>query len=147
MARWRSGLTHYPFTVAVSGVRIPYGSPQGSSLEVKQRADNAESGGSIPPFPTNLINTCRAYLVCKRVKQSQVRLLSCALVRFCTEVIECVDKWIKSGTFNIAEWSSLVARRAHNPKVPGAKPGSATIVLLVESRYNTVGFDSPMDAD
>ena len=47
----------------------------------------------------------------------------------------------------IAEWSSLVARRAHNPKVPGAKPGSATIVLLVESRYNTVGFDSPTDAD
>jgi hypothetical protein len=27
MARWRSGLTHQPFTLAVSGVRIPYGSP------------------------------------------------------------------------------------------------------------------------
>jgi len=27
MARWRSGLTHQPFTLAVSGVSIPYGSP------------------------------------------------------------------------------------------------------------------------
>ena len=28
---------------------------------------------------------------------------------------------------NIAEWSSLVARRAHNPKVVGSNPASATI--------------------
>ncbi len=28
--------------------------------------------------------------------------------------------------FNIAEWSSLVARRAHNPKVVGSNPASAT---------------------
>ena len=27
---------------------------------------------------------------------------------------------------NIAEWSSLVARRAHNPKVVGSNPSSAT---------------------
>ena len=27
---------------------------------------------------------------------------------------------------NIAEWSSLVARRAHNPKVVGSNPASAT---------------------
>ena len=27
----------------------------------------------------------------------------------------------------IAEWSSLVARRAHNPKVVGSNPASATI--------------------
>ena len=41
----------------------------------------------------------------------------------------------------------LVARKAHNLEVMGSKPISVTIVLLVESRYNTVGFDSPMDAD
>ena len=28
--------------------------------------------------------------------------------------------------FNIAEWSSLVARRAHNPKAVGSNPASAT---------------------
>ena len=28
---------------------------------------------------------------------------------------------------HIAEWSSLVARRAHNPKVVGSNPASATI--------------------
>ena len=28
--------------------------------------------------------------------------------------------------YNIAEWSSLVARRAHNPKVVGSNPSSAT---------------------
>ena len=30
------------------------------------------------------------------------------------------------GKFNIAEWSSPVARRAHNPKVVGSNPASAT---------------------
>ena len=30
------------------------------------------------------------------------------------------------GKVNIAEWSSLVARRAHNPKVVGSSPASAT---------------------
>ena len=30
----------------------------------------------------------------------------------------------------IAGWSSLVARRAHNPKVGGSNPPSATIVVL-----------------
>ena len=29
--------------------------------------------------------------------------------------------------FNIAGWSSLVARRAHNPKVVGSNPAPATI--------------------
>ena len=29
---------------------------------------------------------------------------------------------------NIAEWSSSVARRAHNPKVVGSNPASATKV-------------------
>ena len=29
--------------------------------------------------------------------------------------------------FYIAEWSSLVARRAHNPKVVGSNPSPATI--------------------
>ena len=28
----------------------------------------------------------------------------------------------------VAGWSSLVARRAHNPKVPGSNPGPATIL-------------------
>ena len=31
-----------------------------------------------------------------------------------------------SPPYNIAEWSSLVARRAHNPKVVGSNPASAT---------------------
>ena len=31
------------------------------------------------------------------------------------------------GKQNIAEWSSSVARRAHNPKVVGSNPSSATI--------------------
>ena len=29
---------------------------------------------------------------------------------------------------HIAEWSSLVARRAHNPKVAGPNPAPATII-------------------
>ena len=28
----------------------------------------------------------------------------------------------------VARWSSLVARRAHNPKVPGSNPGRATML-------------------
>ena len=33
---------------------------------------------------------------------------------------------------NIAGWSSLVARRAHNPKVVGSNPSPATIGLVVQ---------------
>ena len=33
---------------------------------------------------------------------------------------------INNEIYNIAEWSSLVARRAHNPKVGGSNPPSAT---------------------
>ena len=33
---------------------------------------------------------------------------------------------INNEVCNIAEWSSLVARRAHNPKVGGSNPPSAT---------------------
>ena len=39
--------------------------------------------------------------------------------------------------FNIAGWSSLVARRAHNPEVVGSNPSPAThaqIAQLVEQR-------------
>ena len=32
---------------------------------------------------------------------------------------------------NIAEWSSSVARRAHNPKVVGSNPASATIISRI----------------
>ena len=32
----------------------------------------------------------------------------------------------KKQSFHIAEWSSPVARRAHNPKVVGSNPASAT---------------------
>ena len=32
----------------------------------------------------------------------------------------------QEGKQNSAEWSSLVARRAHNPKVVGSNPASAT---------------------
>ncbi|CAN5441026.1 hypothetical protein BH24ACT7_BH24ACT7_23600 [soil metagenome] len=34
--------------------------------------------------------------------------------------------WVVSSTDNIAGWSSLVARRAHNPKVAGSNPAPAT---------------------
>ena len=34
---------------------------------------------------------------------------------------------------NIARWSSLVARRAHNPKVVGSNPAPATNLLEVSS--------------
>ena len=34
----------------------------------------------------------------------------------------------------IAEWSSPVARRAHNPKVVGSNPASATIRKSLESQ-------------
>ena len=42
------------------------------------------------------------------------------------------------GAYNGAEWSSLVARRAHNPKVVGSNPSSATIENRLFSR--TGGF-------
>ena len=38
---------------------------------------------------------------------------------------------------NIAEWSSQVARRAHNPKVVGSNPASATTFLL---KVKSFGF-------
>ena len=34
--------------------------------------------------------------------------------------------FLRHYNYNIAEWSSLVARRAHNPKVVGSNPSSAT---------------------
>ena len=37
--------------------------------------------------------------------------------------------------FNIAGWSSLEARRAHNPKVIGSNPVPATESLLVQRLY------------
>ena len=42
---------------------------------------------------------------------------------------------------DIAEWSSLVARRAHNPKVVGSNPASATkSVTVVDTISTTVIF-------
>ena len=42
---------------------------------------------------------------------------------------------------NIAEWSSPVARRAHNPKVVGSNPASATkSVTVVDTISATVIF-------
>ena len=41
----------------------------------------------------------------------------------CDIIIERLEKGDK---LNIAEWSSSVARRAHNPKVVGSNPASAT---------------------
>ena len=40
-----------------------------------------------------------------------------------TNGIRCA---IMNNVFSSAEWSSLVARRAHNPKVGGSNPPSAT---------------------
>ena len=37
-----------------------------------------------------------------------------------------INKYSNESQFNIAEWSSLVARRAHNPKVVGSNPAPAT---------------------
>ena len=34
--------------------------------------------------------------------------------------------FLRHYNYNIAEWSSLVARRAHNPKVVGSNPAPAT---------------------
>ena len=49
---------------------------------------------------------------------------------------------------NIAEWSSLVARRAHNPKVVGSNPSSATnwfrgvVVITLACHARDRGFNS-----
>ena len=47
----------------------------------------------------------------------------------------CVVLYISSEEQNIAEWSSSVARRAHNPKVVGSNPSSATIKPPVFGRF------------
>ena len=45
------------------------------------------------------------------------------------------------GALHIAEWSSPVARRAHNPKVVGSNPSSATkSVTVVDTISTTVIF-------
>ena len=45
----------------------------------------------------------------------------------------------------IAEWSSSVARRAHNPKVVGSNPSSATkSVTVVDTISTTVIFYFPV---
>ncbi len=43
----------------------------------------------------------------------------------------------------IARWSSLVARRAHNPKVAGSNPALATIFLSVKKRINSESDSYP----
>ena len=47
-------------------------------------------------------------------------------VIFLTIVIDNMAKQCYSIIVNIAGWSSLVARRAHNPKVVGSNPAPAT---------------------
>ncbi len=42
------------------------------------------------------------------------------------------------GELNIAGWSSLVARRAHNPKVVGSNPAPATKNLRRSDTVNGV---------
>ena len=42
--------------------------------------------------------------------------------------LKCID--------NIAEWSSPVARRAHNPKVGGSNPPSATNIKKFSNQYS-----------
>ena len=43
-------------------------------------------------------------------------------------LLDILDKHLKEAqTIYIAGWSSPVARRAHNPKVVGSNPASATI--------------------
>ncbi len=42
--------------------------------------------------------------------------------------------------FNIAEWSSLVARRAHNPKVGGSNPPSATTNVKAQLSQDSWAF-------
>ena len=37
-----------------------------------------------------------------------------------------MNRQVLRGKFNIAGWSSSVARRAHNPKAAGSNPASAT---------------------
>ena len=39
--------------------------------------------------------------------------------------------YLRNEAHRIAGWSSLVARRAHNPKVVGSNPAPATIKCLV----------------
>ncbi len=41
--------------------------------------------------------------------------------------------WCGNGSF-IAGWSSLVARRAHNPKVVGSNPAPATKLKVEQPR-------------
>ena len=51
--------------------------------------------------------------------------------------------FLRHYNYNIAEWSSLVARRAHNPKVVGSNPASAifkSLEVLVISRLFYVLF-------
>ena len=40
-------------------------------------------------------------------------------------------KWYIKPVRVIAGWSSLVARRAHNPKVVGSSPASATMLIVL----------------
>ena len=49
------------------------------------------------------------------------------------------------GQVHIAEWSSSVARRAHNPEVAGSSPVSATkSVTVVDTISTTVIFCFPL---
>jgi hypothetical protein len=43
---------------------------------------------------------------------------------------------LKSKKVNIAGWSSLVARRAHNPKVVGSNPAPATTKQVEFFKFN-----------
>ena len=56
--------------------------------------------------------------------------------------------FLRHYNYNIAEWSSLVARRAHNPKVVGSNPSSATkwsrgvVVITSACHAEDRGFNS-----
>jgi hypothetical protein len=47
---------------------------------------------------------------------------------------------LKSKKVNIAGWSSLVARRAHNPKVVGSNPAPATTKQVEFFKFNLFFF-------
>ena len=68
-ACWRSGLTHMPFTHALTGSNPVQVTNIGEWRNwLAHTTDNREVMSSILISPTNLINTCRAYLVCEKVK-------------------------------------------------------------------------------
>ncbi len=102
----------------------------GWSSLVARRAHNPKVVGSNPAPATNLFRQHDKFMFVRNATLAQLVERNLAKVEVTSSNLVCrsslKSKIYRNHTYMDAGWSSLVARRAHNPKVVGSNPAPAT---------------------